>query len=105
MSGPFWSERKDHVLVTLRLTPNARQERIDGPQTLADGKTVLAARVRAVPADGEANAAACALLAKACGLPKSRVSLVGGQTQRVKVLRLDGDPAELVGRLGKFDGT
>jgi len=33
--------------------------KITGFETLSDGRTVLKARVRAVPQDGEANAGAC----------------------------------------------
>ena len=88
------------MLVTVRLTPNARDERIDGFQSLGDGKVVLAVRVRAVPEDGAANAALEKLLAKAAGVAKSRVSVVSGATQRIKIVRIDGDPAEIAVRLG-----
>lgn len=108
MSGTFWTDRGDGCLVTVRLTPNARQDRIDGRQVLADGRHVLAARVRSVPEDGAANAALCLLLAKACDVPRSRVSVIGGPKQRLKLVRVDGDPDLLADRLealGAAQGT
>ena len=102
MSGSFLTLNGDHVLLTVRLTPNARDERIEGVRVLADGKAVLAARVRAVPEDGAANAALAKLLAKASGLPKSRVSVVSGATQRVKILRLEGEAVAIAARHAEF---
>jgi uncharacterized protein len=76
------------LLLDVRLTPRADRDRIDGPKTLSDGRTVLAARVRAVPEDGRANRALIALLAHALGLPASRLSLAAGAADRVKRVRI-----------------
>ena len=81
------------------MTPNASLDRIDGPETLADGTTVLRLRVRAVPEGGKANAAVILLLAKALGLPRSAVTLVAGDTARLKTVHLDGDPEDLAARV------
>jgi uncharacterized protein YggU (UPF0235/DUF167 family) len=83
----------------LRVTPNAAADRIDGPETLADGTSVLRLRVRAVPEGGRANAAVVALLAKTLKLPKSAVTLVAGESARLKTVHLSGDPADLAERL------
>ena len=56
------------LLVEVRLTPRGGSDRIDGLKALSDGRTVVAARVKAVPEDGKANAAAAALMAAAGGL-------------------------------------
>lgn len=70
-------------------------------KALADGKAVLVARVRAVPEDGKANAALCTLMAQSLGLAKSCVSVAGGHAQRVKTLRIEGNPAKVAeGLLG-----
>jgi len=79
--------------VHLRLTPKAARDAVEGCETLADGREVLKARVRAVPEDGKANEAARKLLAKALGLPASKVSLESGATARLKSFYLAGDPA------------
>ena len=55
------------------------------------GDGVLVARVSAPPVDGRANAAVCELIAKEYGVPKSRVSVVRGQTARDKVVRVVTD--------------
>lgn len=56
---------------------------------------MLAARVRAAPSDGAANAALTALLAKTLRLPKSAVTLVAGDSARLKRLHIAGDASGL----------
>lgn len=80
------------MLLRLRVTPNAGRDVIEGFEDLADGTTVLRIRVSAVPDKGKANAAVIALLAKALRLPKSAITLVSGDTARLKTVRIDGDP-------------
>jgi len=89
------ADRSGEFLVEVRLTPRAAFDRIDGVGTLGDGRTVLLARVRAVPEDGRANEALCRLLASAFGVAKSSAAVVSGHTARVKRVRLAGDPAKL----------
>ena len=64
---------------------------------------MLRVRVKAVPDKGKANAAVIALLAKALSVPKSAMTLVSGDTARLKTIEIEGDPAALaagVDRLG-----
>jgi uncharacterized protein YggU (UPF0235/DUF167 family) len=51
---------------------------------------VLRVRVAAPPLDGRANDAVVLLIARAAGLPRSAVSLVGGERSRDKTLRVVG---------------
>jgi len=74
--------------LTVRVQPNASADRIEGPETDAAGRHYLKVRVRAVPEDGKANAAVQKLLAKALGLPKSRLTLIHGHTARDKVFEV-----------------
>jgi len=60
-----------------------------------DGSAVLRLRVKAVPDKGKANAAVIAMLAKALGVPKSAVTLVSGDTARLKTVEIEGEPAAL----------
>lgn len=46
--------------------------------------------MRAPPEDGKANAALAALVAKALGVAKSKVSVARGQTARLKTLAIEG---------------
>jgi hypothetical protein len=69
----------------VRLQPRARRDEVVGER---DGAIVI--RVTAPPVDGKANAALCALVARAAGIAPSRVSVVRGQTGRDKVLNVQG---------------
>jgi uncharacterized protein YggU (UPF0235/DUF167 family) len=87
------------VTLRLRVTPNAGLDRIEGVELRADGETVLKLRVAAVPDKGKANAAAIALLAKGLHLPKSTLTLIAGDTARLKTVSIAGDPEELAAKL------
>ncbi|SDR61947.1 hypothetical protein SAMN05519103_07688 [Rhizobiales bacterium GAS113] len=89
-----------HLRLEVRLTPRAARDAIEGETLLSDGHLVLAARVRALPQDGAANEALIRLVAKTCGVPRARVSLVTGASSRLKTLRIDGDPVSLAASLG-----
>jgi uncharacterized protein YggU (UPF0235/DUF167 family) len=87
------------VTLHLRVTPNAGADRIDGVEIRDDGTAVLRVRVAAVPDKGRANAAVAVLLGKALGIPKSSITLVAGDTARLKTLAIAGDGAALAARL------
>lgn len=67
------------------------------------GRPVLKLRVRALPADGAANLAVEALVAKALGVPKSAVKVVTGGKNRLKGLQIEG-PDELAARISGLAG-
>lgn len=90
------------LVLRIRLTPRADRDRIDGVKTLSDGTEVLAARVRAVPEDGKANAALCVLVAGAAGVARSAVSVEAGATQRVKTVRISDGGEEADAALAQF---
>ena len=90
----------DGIEIAVRLTPNARNDAVDGRQTLADGSTVLAVRVRAIAAKGAANTALEKTLAAALGVAPSRVAVAKGTTARRKLVHIAGDPAQLAAALG-----
>ena len=102
MAARPWTPDADGIVLVVRLTPKGGRDSIDGVDTLADGTVVLKARVRAAPSEGEANAALCRLLAKALGVPPSRVDVVGGATSRVKRVKVTGDPRALGAALEKI---
>jgi len=87
--------------VIVRLTPRGGRDAIDGLEQRDDGQCVLKARVRAAATEGEANAALIALIAKAAGVPRRDVSLVGGATSRIKRLVVAGHGPTLAAALGK----
>jgi hypothetical protein len=69
--------------VSCRVTPKAARDRVEQSE---DGS--LRVYVTAIPDKGAANAAVIKLLAKAMGVPKSRLAIIRGMTSRDKVLRL-----------------
>ena len=97
-----WSALAGGVALSVRLTPKGGRDAIDGIETLADGRSVLKARVRAAPSEGEANTALLRLLAKAVGVPPRDVALAAGATARIKRLIIAGDPPTLIAALEKI---
>ena len=69
--------------LAVRVTPKASRARIE-----VEGNAIRV-YVTVVPEEGKANAAVQALLAKALGIAKSRVTLIRGATARDKVFRID----------------
>jgi uncharacterized protein YggU (UPF0235/DUF167 family) len=78
------------VRLFVRLTPKASVERIDGWDMDDQGRPFLKIRVRAAPIEGQANEALIAFLAKTLKVPKSRLSLVAGDTMRLKQIEVEG---------------
>ena len=79
----------------MRVTPRGGRDDIDGLETLANGRTVVKVRVRAIAEGGEANRAVTELLAKALGVPRARVRILSGATSRLKQVAVEGDSARL----------
>ena len=88
----------------VRLTPKSARDAVEGVGTAADGSSHLKARVRAVPEDGKANKALVRLIAKEMGVPAGTVSIVAGDTARLKTVRITGDAAALESRLAALPG-
>lgn len=87
--------------IFLRLTPRASRDAIGKVEEGADGRTHLAARVRAVPEKGAANAALEKLVSAFLDVPTSSVTVVSGATARLKTVRVTGPAAELAETLRK----
>ena len=97
-----WTTTQDGLVLAVRLTPKGGRDTIDGIEQLADGRTVVKARVRALPNDGAANAALIRLVADALDVAPRDVSLAAGATARIKRLKISGDPAVLAAALAKI---
>lgn len=74
-------------LLNVRVQPRASRTEFGGVK----GER-LRIRLNAPPVDGRANAALRDFLADACDLPRSRVTLEHGLTDRDKCVRLHGLP-------------
>ena len=80
--------------IAIHLSPRGGLDRIEG---VVDG--ALRVRVAAAPVDGAANDALVRLIAESLGIAPSRVRLVGGASNRRKLIEIEGvAPAELRSR-------
>lgn len=89
----------DGVAATIRLTPGARSAGIHGVMETGDGRRALKISVTAVPEDGKANKALLVLLAKEWRVPKTSLSLLSGDTHRVKTVLAAGDTGALMEKI------
>jgi uncharacterized protein len=95
LSDDPWRVTSDAIVLRVRLTPRSSRDGIEGLEATAEGPA-LKVRVRAIPEDGEANAAIERLVADWLGLTRSAVALIGGAKSRVKTLAITGDGPALV---------
>jgi uncharacterized protein YggU (UPF0235/DUF167 family) len=79
-----WRYSTEGISVALRVTPRGGRDDIDGLETLANGRTVVKVRVRAIAEGGEAN------------------RVTSGATSRLKQIAVDGDPQKLGEMLRKL---
>ncbi len=97
MESPF-RPYKSGSLLHLRVTPNASRDSIEG---CVEG--VLRLKLRAIPAEGAANAACVRYLSKRFDLPKSRLEIVRGEKSREKWIWFkETDPSVLIQQLDKI---
>jgi uncharacterized protein YggU (UPF0235/DUF167 family) len=89
-----WRIAEGGLAVRIRLTPKASRDAVEGLEPTVDGPA-LKVRVRAVPENGAANAAAEMLIADWLGVAKSAVTLKSGAKSRVKTLSVSGDGSAL----------
>lgn len=94
-SADPWRYSGDGISIALRVTPRGGRDDIDGIEKLADGRSVVKVRVRAIADGGEANRAVTELLAKALRVPKASVRILSGTTSRLKQVAVGGDPKSL----------
>ena len=82
--------------VSVRVVPRASREGVAGFEG-----GVVRIRLNAPPVEGQANDALVRFLAKAVGVPRSRVTLVTGERGRSKIVRVAGvTREELMAALG-----
>ena len=89
-----WRTTGDGLMVRIRLTPKSARDLVEGIETTPDG-AVVKVRVRAIPAEGAANAALSQVFAKWLGVPKASIALVAGSRSRTKSITVRGEPEQL----------
>jgi hypothetical protein len=97
-----WASSAEGLVIAIRLTPKGGRDAIEGIEQLADGQSVLKARVRAAASDGEANEALLRLLARALDTATRDIVLVAGRTSRIKRLLVRGDAPAMAGKLERI---
>lgn len=100
--GKPWRPGPGGLTVRVRVTPRSSLDRIEGTMETRDGPA-LKVRVRAVPENGEANAAVVRLLAERAGVASSKIELVGGAAARIKLFFIAGEPSALGAKLDTGD--
>ena len=83
-------------MLTVRLTPKGGRDAIEGIDQMADGRSVVKARVRAAASEGEANAALISLIG---------VTLIAGAAARIKRLNVMGDTGAIAAALERIMGV
>jgi uncharacterized protein YggU (UPF0235/DUF167 family) len=95
--------------LSVRVTPRGGRDAVEGWTIDEAGRPLLRLRVAAAAADGAANAAVVALLAKALGAARSRIVIVRGASARVKQVEAagvtPGDVARAFGEPPAQSGT
>jgi uncharacterized protein (TIGR00251 family) len=89
-----WRAAKGGLTLTVRVSPKASRDDIDGLADTPEGPAVKV-RVRAVPDEGKANAAVETVVARWLGVPAGRVTVARGHKSRVKMLEIGGETATL----------
>lgn len=100
----FFKILPEGAQIFLRVSPGASRDSVAGLWCGADGEARLAVKVTAPPDKGKANIAVLKLLSKRLGLPKSVLSITAGESARLKIVSLQGDPDALAGMLEMFAG-
>lgn len=78
-----FTEREDSILFPVRVVPRASKSEIAGE---FDG--ALKIRIASPPVDGAANSELIKILSKHFKIAKSQVEITGGQTSKLKQIKL-----------------
>lgn len=78
-----FTEKDGACVFKVRVVPRAAKSEIVGEM---DG--ALKIKIAAPPVDGAANAELIKILSKTFGVPKSEIEIVGGQTSKIKQIKV-----------------
>ena len=92
------------MLIYLKVKPNQRFDKIERIENDAGNQGTWQVRLKAPAVDGKANERLVEYLSKVLGLPKSKISLVKGQTARIKCVEIIALEQDIVARLEKEAG-
>lgn len=90
-----YSQKDGQLLFTVRVVPRASRSEIVGEQ-----EGVLRVRLAAPPVDGAANEELIRILARALKVSRTSVTIIAGQTSRLKRVAVSGIEPNLLLALG-----
>lgn len=76
-------------IISVRLTPKASTDHVGNTRILPNGDEQLMMYVTAPPDDNKANEALLRLLARHLGVAVSRLTIIQGQKNRNKLVRIE----------------
>jgi len=82
---PYLQQRKDTLLLAVKVTPRASRNEILSPQG-----DELRVKVTAPPVEAAANRALLAFLAGTLSCPRRQLTLIRGDTSRHKLIAIQG---------------
>ena len=88
-----WKPSRNGLRIEVRVQPRSARDRVVGRHGAA-----IKVAVSAPPVGGAANAAVADLLARWLAVPRSRVAIVRGETSRNKLVEVETDDPEGLGR-------
>lgn len=100
-----WTMVAGGLRLAVRVSPRGGRNAVEGLRADATGARHVVVRVAAAPVDGAANDAVEATVAKWLGVKPRMVEIIGGETARLKLLRIDGDPVALARKLQSLTAT
>lgn len=100
-----WTMVAGGLRLAVRVSPRGGRNAVEGLRADAAGTPHVVVRVAAAPVDGAANDAVEATVAKWLGVKPRMVEIISGETARLKLLRIDGDPVALARKLQSLTAT
>jgi uncharacterized protein len=93
------------MLIYLKVKPNQRFDRIEKIANEAGNQgPYWQVRLKAPAVDGKANDRLVEYLSSILGLPKSKITLVKGQTARIKCVEIMAGEQDVLSRIEKESG-
>lgn len=99
MTAKPYSATANGIRLAVRLTPRASRDGLDGIGADADGRPILRIRLTAPPVEGAANQALIDFLSGILSVRKKDIVIRTGETGRLKILDIAGNPNALAARL------
>jgi uncharacterized protein (TIGR00251 family) len=96
----FFEEKKEGVLLRIRLTPNSSLLSVKGIFTDAEGCDFLKIGVLSPPEKGKANHDLIKFLSKKLNVAKTDIKIAEGELSHYKKVLLNGNKNDILIRLG-----